>query len=279
MDIENKLVAFVDILGFSKAIADFDSGKNPKIFTLLRDTVHPAAKLLKESLTMAEGSPFFNWKDCMDVRLFSDCLCVAAPLNYKTYGFIDQMSFLYKYLMGYQGVLLANGFLTRGAITIGSHYADEHMIFSGGLVEAYGLESKKAVFPRIIISDRLIDEIHQYRGTALRHLDYMISVDRDGIAFLNHFNYNLMDSEGADEDSKAFLDKLGLGTISETFLEIDIRRKKDELLETHKRCHDLLLKTQNERAQEKYLWLIEFIENELGNNTSFKSYSQFFNLS
>lgn len=44
MEIKDKLVAYADILEFSQAIIDFDNGKNPEIFNLLKDTVNPAAK-------------------------------------------------------------------------------------------------------------------------------------------------------------------------------------------------------------------------------------------
>jgi hypothetical protein len=86
---ETKLVAFVDILGFSKLIAAYVAGKNDRLFELLKQAINPATTFMRESFELAKGGPFFAWKDCQDVGLFLDCLCAAAPLNFKNYSFIE----------------------------------------------------------------------------------------------------------------------------------------------------------------------------------------------
>ena len=44
----------------------------------------------------------------------------------------------------------------RGGVSIGFHYEDDNIIFSDGLIKAYYLESKKSIYPRIILDEDLI---------------------------------------------------------------------------------------------------------------------------
>jgi hypothetical protein len=269
---EIKLVAFVDILGFSQLILDYDAGKNDEIFELLKQAVDPAATFLKQNFKPFKNSPFYDWKDCLDVRLFSDCLCVAAPLEYKQYGFIDQLAFFYKYLTGYQSLLMSHGFFTRGAVTIGSHYASENMIFSGGLVEAYQLESKKARYPRIIISERLLGEIDKFAEGRQAALNHMLVRDSDYV-FFNHFNYTLIDADGQDGDIDTFLKKIGFeGMSDKTFRQLDEENKNKEMAHIMHRAIQEIEKNLGERVSEKYEWMVKFIDYELGKNDTFSPY-------
>ncbi len=40
------IVAFVDILGFSKSIRDYDSGENPELLNQIKEAVNSAGELL-----------------------------------------------------------------------------------------------------------------------------------------------------------------------------------------------------------------------------------------
>ncbi len=80
-------------------------------------------------------------------------------------------------------LLMDEGLLLRGGITIGGFYADENLVFGKGLISAVELEEKYAVVPRIIIDkenfktvvDALIDN-----GQLIR--------DFDGYCFVNYFD-------------------------------------------------------------------------------------------
>jgi hypothetical protein len=88
-----KFVAFVDILGFTEIIKSYDAGENQEILSLLKQAVDPAAGFLRNSFELAKGGVFYEWKDCLDTRLFSGCLCAAAPLEFKDHDFIKQLTF------------------------------------------------------------------------------------------------------------------------------------------------------------------------------------------
>jgi len=283
MTMEQKLVAFIDILGFSKLIERYDSGET-YILTELKDAVDPVSSFLRDKVQIKEFSqtPFFDWKDCLSVRLFSDCLCVAAPLSYKTYEFYEQLNFFYKYLMGFQIGLMEKGFFIRGAVTIGSHYIDENMIFSGGLVEAYNLEKEKAKYPRIIISEKLIKEIKKIESLRIEELDYMIIIDNSETMFFNHFNYNLIDSRFIDKMlSNNPLFKSFQGIIDKSYEELDEEEKIKSLKKIKEISTLEIVNAQKESDSgkrdsiiNKHRWLIDFIDFELkiSNKHEFKTY-------
>lgn len=55
---------------------------------------------------------------------------------------------------------MEEGILIRGAITIGNLYHKSGVILGKGMIEAYHLELKSAVYPRIILSKTLIKELN-----------------------------------------------------------------------------------------------------------------------
>lgn|GEM_PF-3686094 len=164
-------------------ISDYDTGKNTEIFAVLKSALDPAANFIKRGHKQGENDMFFEWNSCLEAKLFSDCLCVAVPLSYKGFGFGEQLNFFYKYLVGYQNLLMTHGFFTRDAVTISSHYSDENLIFSGGLVESYNLETKVCKNPRIMISDRLMDEIFKLDSKYKSMLTHMLEIGNDGVFF------------------------------------------------------------------------------------------------
>jgi hypothetical protein len=257
------LVAFVDILGFSEIIKQFDKGELPGILNELQEAIEPAAHFMKmpgQGGPMPPSAPaptFWLWKECLDTRLFSDCLCAAAPLEYKGYDFFTQFQFMYMYLATYQELLMGSGFFTRGAITIGSHYASENMIFSGGLVETYTLETKSANFPRIILSEKLKAELAKYKDTQQEKLNYMLVEDGDGFTFLNHFNTDLTTAKELDKSLADILP--GQGITDTSFEELSLRSRNKRLEVIRRICETKLAGAKGSVA-DKYLWFLDFID-------------------
>ena len=277
LEAPQQIVAFIDILGFSEIIKQFDRGELPEILEELQQAIVPAAKYLKmprQGGSMPDFSPapaFWLWKECLDTRLFSDCLCAAAPLEYKEYDFFTQFQFMYMYLVTYQELLMGSGFFTRGAITIGSHYASDNMIFSGGLVEAYALETKAANFPRIILSERIKTELSKYKETQQKKLNYMLVEDGDGFTFLNHFNADLTT---AHEMDNLWADLLpGKGITDSSFEELSLQSRSERLEVIRQTCEIKLAGAKGSVA-DKYLWFIDFIDYLAGsaNSRRFKAW-------
>jgi hypothetical protein len=97
---------------------------------------------------------------------FSDSIIISAPYD------IENFHSFSKLVAEYQLKLLLNGIAIRGGITFGKHYYKDDFLFSSALIDAYHLESKIARFPRIVISEDLMDLL---LNPAKANLEYIIS--------------------------------------------------------------------------------------------------------
>lgn len=133
---DERLVAFVDILGFSRL-----TEQEPD---LARTTIARLDALLAE----IDGSVLeaAYWGEDLTARMFSDCVCLTAPVS------PGGLALLVDALAWFQLSCSLEGVLLRGGVARGPHFQNSRMIFSQGLVCAYQLEHKQARTPRIILA-------------------------------------------------------------------------------------------------------------------------------
>jgi hypothetical protein len=168
---EDRLVAFVDILGWSDMIA------NPA--TSAEKLALPATVL--DLFVMDSNSEGFSG---IKATLMSDTL-VASWIHCKD-GNTDWTAWYVLKLMGVVKSLWYYDIYTRGAIVFGKLFHDGQMVFGPALLEAYNIEKKVAVYPRIIITSsalRFIEHAH------LDNHEPFYKRDDDGQVFLNVFAY------------------------------------------------------------------------------------------
>jgi len=205
------IVAFVDILGFS-AMVKSDCEVNTermKYFELLKYL----NKQVKEI------------QEC-EVTQFSDSVIFSLPLSEDNYLKLLEV------VMNYQYKLLLEGIICRGAISFGKHYKENDFMFSQGLIEAYQLESKAAISPRIIVSNNLM-ELYEPNEKSLN----MLCKQRDGFHFLDYL------SCGNGEDTYAIMEKFS----------VDLNRYQGNV-------------------KEKYYWLFQYWEYKYSQELPFNSY-------
>lgn len=138
MDYEDRLVLFVDILGFKKIIEH--SASDPSEIK----RVIKAIQRLKE---IGSGDLF----ESKQVTQFSDCLVAS----YR----VDERSAVFEMIVevGFALVeLVEMGFLLRGGISVGKLIHDEDLVFGPALVRAYELESKVAINPRVVVGSEVL---------------------------------------------------------------------------------------------------------------------------
>ena len=156
VDTEPRIVAFIDILGFSAIIDEYDSGTTSNLLNELHDTLEMAIKISIEN--MLDSKAKTDLKDFLEYRMFSDCICLSLPYIEFGNDFHIQFHSLATIVKSYQLAMMQKGFFVRGGISMGSFFADKHMIFSGGLVSAYKLE-QTTVHPVIAIDKKLIERL------------------------------------------------------------------------------------------------------------------------
>lgn len=128
------------------------------------------------------------------VKIFSDCICISSDcidINVSGEDFTagNIFSFLLN-IMYIQAELIMNNIFIRGAITINHHYQDDRIIFSPALVRSYRLESKDAIYPRILIDKPVIEMLRQrdYEDN-YQLLNSIMKKDADGLVFLDYLEY------------------------------------------------------------------------------------------
>ena len=161
---EDRLVVFFDILGWRSHIAE--AGVDPAKIARLA----AAVRLLTSQVGVVGD------KDAR-ITTFSDNVVFS-----KRYAADDVAWFLH----GIATIMLGAatfGFLVRGGVTRGDLMHDEQIVFGPALNRAYELESKEAVYPRVLIDGILHPDVPE--GT-----DY---IARDDGVFVDPFRPQFWD--------------------------------------------------------------------------------------
>lgn len=164
MKYENRIVLFLDILGF-KNIIDKTVNKEKDIeenieklynnLTLIK--VFLVEKLKQENLffdnrTLIRDSQFTENNFSLQVTQFSDSIIISFQN--------DNNDTLLRLIRAIQELIikLANeGILSRGAISYGKLIHNDKLIFGPALNDAYETETRAAIYPRIIMDKSIIE--------------------------------------------------------------------------------------------------------------------------
>ncbi len=172
---EEKFVAFIDILGFSNIVRSFQN--KPKN----HDKIHSALLKLIEYKNSSKSHNLAQSN--LEISTFSDSIVISAS-KADFFSLIWTCGWL-------QANLLKIGILIRGGISQGLIYHQEDIIYGEGMLDAYEIESRAAVYPRIVISPKIISKLNQ------RIKDDFIQEDIDGLWFVDSFKFE--DFIGNDE--------------------------------------------------------------------------------
>jgi len=162
VEIKTYFVAFIDILGF-KGIVEKErmAGYNGEQLNKLLE-----CHLECESIFKEHG---------LDIVQFSDSIVISTLYERDSFHeFISSVS-------AYQKFLMRQGFLCRGGVAVNKHYSKSSFVFSPALIEAYKVESEKAIYPRVVVSEDVIDLVFPNK-------DYppTLCKEYDGLFFINY---------------------------------------------------------------------------------------------
>jgi hypothetical protein len=192
---ENRIVLFLDILGFQKIIEDTVES-NEKESLKLSNLIHA----LKEMKKIVSG---MNNKSSKIVTQFSD----SIVLSFKE----DDLDEIPKLLYDIQRLIVTlvyKGILCRGAISYGKLYHDKDIVLGPAIIDAYLTEVEAAIYPRIILDKSLINLLknkytfnnkHQYRGIRFQSdIESNLRIDSDDKFYVDYFaggGFYFMDNE------------------------------------------------------------------------------------
>lgn len=190
MAYEKRLILFMDILGF-KEITE-EAVKKPEVI----DRVKSAINMMKE-VFRASG-----YQESRVVTQFSDSIVVSIK--------VEETSGVFWFIADLANIVLnmtIRGFLVRGGISIGNLVHDEETVMGPAMNEAYRLESQVAKYPRVILSDEIIDLSKKHRKdghSAEEEANYVkgfLKKDVDGHYFLDFLSISaVIEACGAEID-------------------------------------------------------------------------------
>jgi 6,7-dimethyl-8-ribityllumazine synthase len=177
---ENRFIAFVDILGFSDLIERMS--REDRLFKTVRDalgSVDKQARIFKRYRSDVEGKLFKDGSSSvsssdLQMTAFSDCYVLSE---------VEKAWHVVAAVQALGSQFLAEGILTRGAVVQGQAYHKDRVLFGSGIIEAYELESKVAVYPRILVSGDVRQAVWDYHTQ--RWKGQLLKRDVDGCWFVN----------------------------------------------------------------------------------------------
>lgn len=215
-----RIVAFVDILGFkakTENAVESDDAADDILYALNR--IH---KIKQDNEKDNIGRNVLD----IQVTTFSDSAVISYP-DKK-----DNLFWLIIDIIHLQLDLILYGVLIRGGICIGDLYHDGDIVFGPAMNKAYFLESKVAIYPRIIVEDTAVEHYVKHVDGDKYDIDDIKSLileDNDGLIYVDMLH---QDQEMYDMGDEYYNWLLDIRSIIEGGLsneKIDIRMKYEWL--------------------------------------------------
>lgn len=190
---ERRIVCFIDILGFSNIVkGTVTSGIRGA--SDLRNICGALNMLDDFRLTMCEA---MKSKDVRATQ-FSDSVVISFPWNEEDNSIVSAIFLIKNYQVF---LIMQHGVLLRGGITVGDIIHNEKMIVGPAMIDAYTLESKCAITPRIIIDSQVVplfEKAFDRCRKGNRYFDTtLISKDDDNRYYIDYFNFSERDRTGS----------------------------------------------------------------------------------
>ena len=146
---QKAIVTFIDILGFGDFVKQSDA-----------DSINSALDAFEKSTSPLILDEEAEKDDHAEVISFSDSIVRIRKIETRENQKYP-MGLLFQELISLvlaQGELIDFDIIIRGGVSVGDIYMSGGRVFGPGLIQAYELESKYALYPRIIIDPQLIQE-------------------------------------------------------------------------------------------------------------------------
>lgn len=161
-----QLTCFLDILGFKEKTKDIFENNNQKSY--LDKIICSIESIMLYHEYQLNNVIDENFKNIYPkIKIFNDTIILDVELpeneNKRLYLYYIFFHIIAEIIKTFN----LNGILLRGGISIGKHINDNlnfkniEVIISESHINAYNLESKKSIYPRILIDNSIIDDIIQ----------------------------------------------------------------------------------------------------------------------
>lgn len=210
MKYEERIVAFIDILGFKSLLNDtLDKDGNDNEVKI--DAIISAYDAIRDiwDLDQAPSPLNNNATETKKISIFSDCLVVSFAIN-QPGGVFSTLLEIKLLIM----TLISKKILCRGAVSKGKFIHTDNYLFGPALVEAYMLESKAAMYPRVILDHTVIEAGAQNRNEnhnfteEQEYVQSLLEQDSDGMFYIDYFFKAQIDLDDPKYDFPYYIDNL-----------------------------------------------------------------------
>lgn len=155
-------IAFLDMLGFKKMIERSSCETILSIFNQIKKPYENALALGNEILVNQETM------DALKIKVMSDSICFYINTSMPNALLTLLLSC---YAFQFRLLEFPDSILLRGAIVRGELYAFGDIMFGPGLTKAYLMEEHNAKFPRIIVTNEVLDDARKANKSNKRVLN------------------------------------------------------------------------------------------------------------
>ncbi|MFC7695374.1 hypothetical protein ACFQX9_01340 [Bradyrhizobium sp. GCM10028915] len=199
---ERRIVLFLDFLGF-REIVDETERDSEKLRLLLRaiDRLYDIGR---------EDADLYRTRS---ITTFSDSVVLSYAIHEQSAVFYLLCDIAFAVID-----LAIQGYLVRGAITVGELVHTKRYLVGPAMVKAYEMESKLAKYPRVLIDRTLVTiarKAHAEQHDGEHEADYVrafMTKDEDGNHYLNYVSWkSVVEVAGMDDDNyPLYLRDIGL---------------------------------------------------------------------
>ena len=145
----NSVFAFVDILGYKELIGETQRPTEQQNLLIRLHNALSSSRRWLNGGDLPETLRYFSEKDRFVLRAFTDNIAIGWPILSDGE---NELGTAFEDLAFFQLEMVNAGFFVRGAISVGSLYLDEFVVFGNALMEAYKGETSLARDPRIVLT-------------------------------------------------------------------------------------------------------------------------------
>jgi len=175
------LLTYVDILGFRDLIED--SKNDPNTITQISNILFAFEKQFTTGGRVGVDannlpvrlSHFYNFSDLMlRVTLVDENADLVSYLNWEL------LTLAHRQML----VLWEESALIRGAVTLDRVFSEDKFIFGPAVVKGYEMERDLAVYPRIVLDEKLMTQVTHFNKDGV---DWQyIALGEDGVQFVDY---------------------------------------------------------------------------------------------
>ncbi|TXE03079.1 hypothetical protein [Algoriphagus aquimarinus] len=173
---QRRIVCFLDVLGFASLLNEFehDADLENEVFSSDNLVSAKANEFIIAFKSVVQLIP----KNYCRYYLFSDNICISADVE-EDRNIANEILFVVSNLFQRMASL---GYFLRGGIDYGWMLDEEDIAVGIPLANAYHLESKVAIYPRVVISDSFCDLLKDIDAD----FDYQLKSD-EGLTYIDPF--------------------------------------------------------------------------------------------